>query len=71
MPKWFRPTFITAGIIAGLYAPFELTRVLLDLKAGYIPIVPWWIWWEIAAIWLGFIVMVTFLLITGRKSDEN
>ena len=41
MPKWFRPTFITAGIIAGLYAPFELTRVLLDLKAGYIPIIPY------------------------------
>ena len=67
----FRISLIIAGIIAGLYAPFELTRVLLDLKAGYIPIVPWWIWWEIAAIWLGFIVMVTFLLITGRKSDEN
>ena len=67
----FRISLIIAGIIAGLYAPFELTRVLLLIEAGRNLVAPWFIWWGIFAIWLGFVVMVTLLLIAGRKTDEE
>lgn len=74
--KWLKISLIIIGLFCGLYAPFELTRVLLDLNAGKHPIVPWFLGWEIAAIWVGFIMLIGCLvlyclLIFKRDKNEN
>ena len=66
-----RKLLILTGIFCGLYAPFELTRVLILMEAGYNVVTPWYIWWEVAAIWLGYIVMVCCLLIYKRGKVEK
>jgi hypothetical protein len=58
------------AIVCGLYSPFELTRVLLLIRDGYNVVVPWYYPFEIAAIWLGF-SMVLGLSIWAYKSKNQ
>lgn len=48
--------FIVLMVVMILYAPFELTRILLLLNAGYTLSLPWYWVAEIFAIWIGYII---------------
>ena len=44
-----------------LYAPFELTRIILGLQRGLKFYAPWYWVAEIIAIWVGFIIAMPFI----------
>jgi hypothetical protein len=58
---------VITAFICGLYAPFELTRVILLIKAGYHPVAPWYAWYDIAVIWIGFVMMIVILLLVNKN----
>ncbi len=62
---------IILALIFGLYAPFELTRVILLVKAGYHVVAPWYAWYEISAIWIGFVMMIVILLLVNKNHQRR